>query len=342
MARQNRATAVPLTLFALVLSASSIARAEPPAYTVDLRAAITTEAGVEATILVGAAGQLYRPSGGDQWRRDAIGGVAVDLRQSIADKDAIYAISAHTPMFRHQRGNWHVAPLPNRGPIVMAAGGGVPSLAVAKHIYLLRKQRWVRLASARRNITALWAASTKRVYIGTSSGEIQRLNGGRWNDVTARLGNDDRVVALLGTGGKQLLAITRDGLVLEVGAKSAKPLPAPADLTGFDIILSCPDRTRGGALLLALTHNSAGEQRTVLIAADSGKLIVIDEVPPGQPDDGFTVLATDKSGSILVVSQRGAVHLRDPSGNWRVGKVIAEPPAPTRRPDAGSQPAQVR
>jgi hypothetical protein len=326
----------------LVLCASSIAAAEPTVYNVDLRAAITADAGIDATILVGSAGQLYRPSGSDQWRREAIGGVAIDLRQTIASSDTIYAVAEHTPMFRHRRGSWHVSPLPNRGSIVMGVGGGVPSLAIGKHVYLLRKQKWVRQNSAKRDITALWAASTKRVYVGTASGEIKRLNGRRWNDVTAKLGSGDRVVSLLGIAGKQLLAITRDGLVLEVGATTAKPLVAPANLTGFDIRLSCPGNVHGAALLLAATQSSAGDQRLVLIAADAGKLTLVDDVDPAREGDEFTILATDSSGAILLASRRGEVRLRDPSGQWRGGVVVATPPTPTHKPTAGSQPAPLR
>jgi hypothetical protein len=167
-------------------------------------------------------------------------------------------------------------------------------------------------------------------------------NWRRWKVVSARIGSGDRVVSLLGIAGKQLLAITRDGLVLEVGATTAKPLVAPANLTGFDIRLSCPGNVHGAALLLAIAQSSAGDQRLVLIAADAGKLTLVDDVDPAREGDEFTILATDSSGAILLASRRGEVRLRDPSGQWRGGVVVATPPTPTHKPTAGSQPAPQR
>jgi len=322
---------------AAALSAHRPARAQDRAAyeAVQLVGAVPVKNGATAaTVLVGSSGQLYKPAADSIWRRDSIGGVAADLTEVVDDgRGKLFAAASRAPIFRFSHGAWSAHPLPNRGRATMASAGGTATLAVGRHVYTLRGSRWVRLVRAPKRIVALWAGGSRRVYVADSEGAIRSSRGRTWNDISHSLAADDRVDSFVGVPGKELYAIARSGTVLSVGAKSAAPVTAAADLAGFRVQAACRDLRpgQGGVLLIGTSTAPEGASQTVLATANGGKLLLLEKLPAPASGDAIVALFAGSDGEILLATRLGEVRVRGADGTWRVGRVSGEVPASATR-----------
>ncbi len=363
-----RRASILVATAALALSATPASPQRSPGYRVAVTAGVRTgDAPVTAAILIGSAGQIYRPDGAGSWRRTALGGVSADLVGAIDDAGVLYGFGRATPLFRYDAGSWHVHPLPNRGPIGFATSGA-PAIAIGRHVYLLSRHEFTRVTSLpaahrrgrdRRSLTAVWASDARRIYAAGSDGKLGRYDGKRWTNLPQPLPASDRITSLTGVAGKQLIAIAASGTLLEVGARRARPLTIAPELTGFRAVLACPDLApaAGGAIWVVGTLPAdpaptagpgapaaptdagppvAPARRWILTRAKGGRLERVDDLP-APAGDRFTVLIGDPAGGLLLATRSGRVLVRGTDRAWTEGRVSGEPPplatrAPSGRP----------
>ncbi len=295
--------------------------------------------------LIGSSGQIYEPTDGATWRRKVAGGVAGDVTGAVADSRGIlYAVADEAPIFRFERGTWNAHPLPNRGSTVLASHGGIPALAIGRHVYTLRGTRWVRWMAAPGRIVALWGSSTHRVYVADADGKLAVGDGRKWHTVSHALARDDRIVAMAGVPGKELYAIAASGAILSVGSTQAPPVTAGPNLQGFRPALACPDLRPGmsGVLLLGEIPGPEAAPKTVLVRAAGGSLTQLEVLPGPAPGDRFAAIYAGPDGELLLVSRRGELRLRAADGTWREGRVSGEVPESATRRFSEAVPAHSR
>src|SRR5262245_48954198 len=142
-----------------ILIAAGLALAAPGAargdsgFPVEIVGAVAPEGGKGSLVLIGRSGQLYAAGADRVWRRKAAGGVAIDVRAAVRSPTRpaeVIATGDEAPPFRFSGAAWSADMVGNRGPTALGRSGGVPALAVGRHVYTLEpvKDAWVRRVSA--------------------------------------------------------------------------------------------------------------------------------------------------------------------------------------------------
>ncbi|MBK7539032.1 MAG: hypothetical protein IPI49_27435 [Myxococcales bacterium] len=269
-------------------------------------------ADVRKSTLLGPSGQLYAPSaaaGALRWIRSSPGGVAATVRAGARLDGEVVAAGSHAPLFRRRRDQWAVAPLGQRGRIVLGTGP-VFSVAIGKQVFVHHGGKVVRVgALATGTPTALWAASDTAIFVATEQG-VSRRRGAAFVPVPQTAGT-------LGFSGATPHAITRDELIdLRAGTRLRLP---------------------GGAVLAVV---SAGKPAAV-VELPSGKLALTRDLRQGTTVDLPTpslplAAAVDGSGRAVIALASG-LHVLD-GATWSAAALSdALPPA---RP--GPAPARSR
>ncbi len=327
--------------------------------------------GALGTILVGSSGQLYRPDPeAAAWKRDTAGGVAVTVRGALRGPGgAIVVAGSRTPTFRFSGDAWQAAPLTNRGPIVVGGAGGSAAVAVGRHIYLPRGNRWARIGAAPRPVQVLWAASPSRIYVVDDTGALFTRAGGGFTSINTQLAADDPIVAI--AGDRELYALSRGGTLLRLAGTRAKPVardpdlanlspeaiaPAPAGGVYVVGILAGPPATR----VLARASKGALHRESDLPAPEPLPPIVAP--PPASPTpapaappvlspapaiapaaprfDPVVVVRADRAGAIVAATRRGTVIVRrDGAAAWTQTRVSGDLPPDAKHHLANRGPA---
>ena len=301
---------------------------------------------VTQAVLIGPSGQIYDPDEATPgtWRRRAAGGVGTAVTGAVMTSDGtLFVGGARAPLFRFDAGTWHAHPLPNRGSSTLPADGA-PAVAIGRHVYTWRNQRWTRLRSARDRITAIWAATDTRVYVATRGGDIQYTSPGGWRSIRHPLPPGDPVVLLTGRADEQLYALSRSGAVLRLGARNATALPRAPALSGFEpqaaatapdgelwvagVVTGPPeapappgDDPGAAAQAPQETPQAAGAgaqgegsavtpARAVLAHTAQGTLRLVEPLPPLASGERFTTLRVGPGGALLVATSAGFVHYK--------------------------------
>lgn len=318
----------------LVLAAPAAARAQGGAtsFPVELVAAVAPEGGKGSLVLIGRSGQLYAAGADRVWRRKNAGGVASDLRAAVRSPTRpgeIIATGDQAPPFRFSGGAWTADLVGNRGSASLGRGGGVPVLAIGRHVYTLEKDAWVRRVSAARVATAVWAASDKSILVATSDGALARWDGKRLAPVKTGLAAGDPIVLLVGNQARLVYGRSKGGRWLRVSGAAVAGLSFARELDGFE------EHAAGiggdGALLVAGTVSAAGAKKPVLARAEQNRIAPFQDLWPLADGDRFAVVAT-QGGELLVASRAGSVRVRGAAGAWAEGRVAGDlPPLPKAR-----------
>lgn len=315
--------------------------------TVTIATATGGDADVTRTVLIGPAGQIYRPQDTPgTWRRPAGGGISVAVTGAVEiPGHALFACGARAPLFRADQDTWHVHGLGNRGSCAVAPDGA-PAMAIGPHIYTWRNGRWLRLRSAPSTVTALWATTASQVYVATDQGQllrtrVPRARAAAWSTIRHSLTQDDPIEHVIGHAGKHPYALSRSGAVLRLGATVATLVARDPELTAFQpqAMAAAPD----GALWIAgiLPASDSSPARAVLARADGARMRMIEELSPLQPEERISVLRVDARGGMLWATGSGTLRYRAQSGSWQEGTILGELPRPLSSVP-GRRPAHTR
>jgi len=313
---------------ALVLGAAGVVRAENAGFPVELVGAVAPEGGKGSLVLVGRSGQLYAAGADRVWRRKNAGGVSIDVRAAVRSPTRpaeVIAAGEQAPAFRFSGSAWNADQVGNRGPTALGRGGGVPVLAVGRHVYTLEKDVWVRRVSAAKVATAVWAASATLIVVATSDGALARWDGKRLTPIRTGLAAGDPIVLLLGNQPRQLYGKSKGGRWIRVSGASAASLAFARELDGFE------EQAAGiagdGALLVAGTVPAGAAKKSVLARAEQNRIAPWQDLWPLAEGDRFAVVAA-QGAELLVASRAGSVRVRAGAGAWAEGRVAGElPPA---------------
>ena len=314
------------------------------------------------TILVGPSGQLYRPAGERRWQRSTAGGVAVDVHSAARlSSGRLMVAGKRSPLYRFESDAWHAHHLSQRGPVLLTAAGGVPILAVGRHLMQWRDGSWQRMAQSRGRLSAVWASSPDRVYAALTRGVLDKWNKGSWQRLQSPLAKGEAVVRFAGRPGRKLYAFSERGAVLDVGARRARAIPVAEELRGLEIHAATV--ARDGTLWVvgvtrpaqpateadpaapdpAVAPTPPAPARAVLARRPSRgnqPLALAEPLAGIDANDRISILLTDDTGSLLVATRAGRIHIRDDSGAWTQGQ-LAET-LPTRTPAPSASPARTR
>ncbi len=305
---------------------------------------------IENLVFVGNSGQIYQPLEGPphQWQRTSLGGVAATIRGAVQDRGQVFVVGRRAPIFRNIAGIWHTHPLANRGTTTASNGGASFVAAVGRHLYSLRKNNWVRIGSTLRSVSAVWASNKTKLYLAMYParkpktkadhfGIIRRYQGHKWAQFKHPMVAKEYVTDLFGVPGKQVLAITSNRRVLNIGAgnrKTATVMRAAQSLKGMKI------HARGswqGVAVMAV-QTAAGPK---LVTAKGKTLQPLLDLPPLASNDRISVLYEDPSGALLVATWNGAIHIRN-GDTWNQGVVHPEVPKTALRSFPHSAPAHAQ
>jgi hypothetical protein len=308
------------------------ARAQPAGFPVEIVAAVAPEGGKGGPVLVGRSGQLYAPGADRVWRRKGAGGVARDVVAALRSPTRpaeVIAVGDEAPAFRFTGAAWKADIVGNRGAAALSRGGGVPALAVGRHVYTLEKEAWVRRTSVARTATAVWAASPTAILIATSDGALARWDGKRLAPIKTGLPAADPIALLLGAQPRQVFARSKSGRWLRISGTSAAAVAIARELEGFDE--HSAGIGEGGALLLAGTAGAAGARKSVIARAEQTKAVPWQDLAALADGDRFAAVFA-AGGDLTVASRSGAVQVRAAAGGWSAGRVAGElPPAAAAR-----------
>ena len=312
---------------AALVGVAAPATAHAQGFPVELVAAVGPEGGKGSAVLVGRAGQIYVAGADRVWRRKAAGGVSVDVRAAVRSPTRpaeVIAVSDQAPPFRFSGAAWSAEMVGNRGPTALGRGGGVPALAVGRHVYTLEKDAWVRRVSATKVATAVWALSDRSILIATSDGALARWDGRRLAPIKTGLAAGDPIVLLLGSLPRLVWGKSKAGRWIRVNGASVAQVAFDRALDGFD------EHATGvggdGALLLAGTVPAAGGgKKPVLARADQNRIAPWQDLWAPAEGDRFAVVAA-QGAELLVASRAGSVRGRGAAGAWVEGRVSGEPP----------------
>jgi hypothetical protein len=316
----------------LELAAPRAIRAERAAFPVEVVAAIAPEGGKGNPVLVGRSGQLYVAGADRIWRRRGGGGVSADVRAAVRSPTRpaeVIAAGDQAPLFRFAGSAWNADLVGNRGPTTLARGGGVPALAIGRHVYTFDKDAWVRRVSAGKVVTALWADGPKLILVATGDGALARWDGKRLTPIKTGLVAGDPLVLLVGSQPRQVFGRSKGGRWIRVSGTAAASVALDRALDGFDE--QAAGVASDGALLLAGTLPAPGGGRKAVLARGGDS-----RVAPWQDlwaladGDRFAVVFA-QGGELLVASRAGSVRVRSAAGAWSEGRVVGDlPPAGAR------------
>ena len=291
---------------------------------VSITAVVEGKGDVDSVILIGRSGQAYMPQGSGSWKRDGVGGVSVDVGAATMIDKKLYVAGERTPLFKKTGGVWSAHHLPNRGEMTVGVGGSAPVIGIRSHIYTITQKRWKRIAATGKgSITAIWASTNQRVYVGTSEGEIKRFIGKASNKVTHTLAKDDTLVGLYGAPGKELYGVSKLGVVLAISAKTSTVVSIPDALAG--LVVQVAGAAEDGTVWIAGTAGT-DPAKPVLAQLSKSTLTLAEELPALDPDDHFTVVYAGTGGGLLVATAAGVVRIRAEDGTWSMGTVDGSPP----------------
>ncbi|ACY17440.1 hypothetical protein [Haliangium ochraceum] len=361
-----------LALVALSLAAAAPARAQPPApqpapapqdaapaaAAVHLVAARGGDEDITQSRLLGPSGELYEPdpeAAGGSWRRHFGGGVAVEVEGAVDTGATLFAHGGGAPVFALSDAHkaWHAHPLPNRGRLV-SGGDGAPAMAIGRHVYTWRGNRWTRLASLGGRISAVWASSPTDVYAASARGQLTRIRNQSQTPVALPLPAGDPITALTGRPGGALYGISRAGRAVRIRGPRATLVSRPASLASWTLQVAAADAE--GALWALGWQPASGEQpaRAVLVRSRGGQFVEAERIDDLSSEDRFVLLRIDRHGGVLWATRAGRVRFREaapdaPEGasqdagkrGWRDAHIVRQlrPPAPVPE---GSGPARTR
>jgi hypothetical protein len=325
-------------VIALTFGLASPTFAEDPAateYPIDLAGVVADSgASVDKLTLVGRSGQVYEPTEAG-WQRTHPGGVAADVAGAVRVGSTLYAIGNRAPIYELKNKVWIATPLPNRGTAALSIGGHAGTAAVGRHIYQLKANKWERLTTAERRVTSLWAGSSKKIYVATTRGRLRFTDGKKWAVIRNAMATEDSVFAMRGAKNGEVYGLASSGLVLWVHRPQAQEVLFEGDLADFSI--HAMGTGRGGQVVLAGV-DSGGTAR--LLGLAKGAVKVLDDLPALTEGDRFTVVVTDKKGTVLVGTRSGRVQLSAQKGTWQDRPIGGRLAAQTPEIPPGSAPAR--
>jgi hypothetical protein len=276
----------------------------------------------DGLVLVGRAGQVYRPAGGGRWRRVAAGGVGPDLAGAAWRGDVLLGLPARTPMFRFDGASWHSSRVGQNGKL-LAGSGLTNTLAIGRHLFGFRDGKWVRLAFAPEAVRAVWSGRKNELVVAGVGGVYQQ-RGQR----LVKIGSGQASAIV----GGRAWAWTPTGLVAlmrPVGAASRaparRPLPAPGS-----VVAAATSRDGRGLVLV-----DDGRVVRLVVLTDVAAPVVVDSpIPPGAAVGG---VAADPDRVVVVVG--AVVHLYQ-GGAWSTAELEGAVAAPGGGPGPG--PARTR
>ncbi len=313
---------------AALVGVAAPAAARAQGFPVELVGAVAPEGGKGSLVLVGRSGQLYVAGADRVWRRKTAGGVSADVRAAVRSPTRpveVIAAGDQAPPFRFSGAAWNADVVGNRGPISLGRGGGVPVLAVGRHVYTLEKDAWVRRVSAARVATAVWAASDKSILVATSDGALARWDGKRLAPMKTGLAAGDPIVSLVGIQPRQVWGRSKGGRWIRVNGASVAQVAFDRALDGFEEHVA--GFAGDGALLVAGTLPAAsGGRKPVLVRAEQNRITAWQDLWALADGDRFAVVAA-QGGDLLVASRAGSVRVRGAAGAWTEGRVAGDLPA---------------
>ncbi len=321
-----KALAIAAAGLALAAGAGA-ARAQATAFPVDIVAAVAPEGGKGGPVLVGRSGQLYAPGADRVWRRKNAGGVARDVRAALRSPTRpgeVIAAGDEAPPFRFAAGAWTADLVANRGPAALSRGGGVPALAVGRHVYTLEKDAWVRRTSAAKTATAVWAASPTAILVATGDGSLARWDGKRLAPLRTGLPAADPIVLLVGAQPNQVYGKSKAGRWIRIAGAKTAALALGGELAGLE------EHAAGiggdGALILAGTVSAAGAKKAVLARAEQNRVVRWQDLA-GLADGDRIAVVFASGGELTVATRAGTVRVRAAAGGWSEGRVAGDLPA---------------
>lgn len=285
--------------------------------------------------LIGASGEVFAPAGADlrRWLRNHLGGVAAAVRFAGRHGRALYVAGQQSPLYRLDRGAWHVQPLPSRGPLCLATQSPVGAVVAGRQLFTLAGERWQPFGAVKGVTRAVWAAENT-VYVAMARGGLRRgrRHGktARWTPIYPPLARGDAVTALAGDSARRLFALSKNGVLLAVRGTAARRIWTPPGLRVEAVTNTAGDVTVTGRL---------ADDTPVVATLRGNRLTKPERVSATRLREPLVAIAREASGRIVVVSRFGRVYVRDPSGSWQVGAVSAETPKSPHKPVPGAVPA---
>jgi hypothetical protein len=277
-----------------------------------------------APTLVGKSGEIYEPSADMQWRRSGAGGVSTDVRALYrSNATGLFAVGSRAPLFRKRAGLWAAFPLGNRGRSAVSPGNA-PVISVGRHIYSLSGGSWLRVASAKGAVRALYAGRAKQIYLVTTKDQLY-VGYKSWRLLPIKLPAGDKIRSIFGLPGKHTLALSGQNRLYLLQPKGAKLLPLGPALRGLRIHAT---GVVDGKLLAAGRIGSGPTARSILAEIGSKKVVRISGLWPLEPNDHFALVHEDNEKRLMVASRQGQIRIRSKDGRWINGGLDISPPPP--------------
>jgi hypothetical protein len=262
--------------------------------------------------LVGPSGQVWIGDGHGTWIRDHAGGTSADVRGATFASRLI-VVGRATPPYRFEASGWQPIRLGERGKTTVGRGPRA-SLTVGNQIFVWNVDRWLRVGSVTGPITGLWAASEKKVFVGTGAA-LWRLAGKRFVEQT------QLAVAGFADGGHPW-AFTADGRLYDVVGKQSTTIA-----TGGEVIAPDHVTVAGNGELWATGHRAGS---LVLVHRISGAWQEVPG-PTVAADDVVVGLGVGAADTVVMPMHGGTIWL-SAGGTWseapRVDRIPAAIPGP--------------
>lgn len=282
---------------ALVATATATAHAEPA----KIAAVVGPdgEADVRTSILVGPSGQVFAGDGAGKWVRTLPGGVAADVSGAARLGGDVIVTGVSTPLYRfNAKTGWTAVRLGQSGKTTLGRGPA-PAVASGKHVFVWSAGKWVRVGEAPGPVTALWAASTKKVFAVTAAG-IHALRG---SDFVRTRDPADAIV------GASPWAITATGAIDAGTGRQVLAAQGAVAVTGG----------AGAPWIVTADGNSACK----LVGKVGGKATTVDT--PIAATTAIAGMAADRAGRVMIVTTTGDIHVWADSA-WTTGTLTDELP----------------
>ena len=257
------------------------------------------EADVRTSILVGPSGQVFTGDGAGKFVRKLPGGIAADVSGAARLGGEVIVTGISTPLYKFDaKTGWTALRLGQSGKTTLGRGP-VPAVAAGKHVFVWSNGKWVRVGETPGAVTALWAASTKKVFAVTADG-IHALRG---SDFVRTRAPADAIV------GASPWAITADGVIDAGTGRQVLAAPGVIAATGG----------AGAPWVVTTDGNSACK----LVGKVGGKATTVDT--PIAATTAIAGMAADRAGRVMIVTTAGDVHVWADSA-WTTGTLTDELP----------------
>jgi|GEM_PF-3661797 len=333
-----RRAAAATALAALLAVGAPVAAGDP-----EIAAVVIEPGPVGTRALVGASGELFRPDGVGVYRRQGLGGVAIDVELAVFAGGRLFAAGRRAPVFEFDGQVWRQHRLGENGRSRTSSGGGLPAIAIRRQIFVFDGGRWVRAAAARVWPHVIWVASPRRYFVADDGGGLLRVDGKRATAVRTGLAEGDRIVHFAGTPGRSLLAVSEAGVVLDVGSGgTARPIALPPGLESLAVSATCSQRD-GTAVLVGVVEDAAASVRDAVVVAVKARSAAEIHRAPLTAGDRPAACASDAGGGLMWVSRAGQAWIRPAGGEWTARRAaLTPPPAARPGPAPGKRPARSR